>query len=982
MKPLYLEMNAFGPFINCEKIDFSQLNNSLFLISGKTGSGKTTIFDAITFALYGQASGSLRDSQYFKSDFADISNICYVIFQFEINGSKYIIKRYPKQKKLKRDKTEIEQTSKAELTLPNGEIIATVSKVNEKMSEILKIDCQQFKKIFMLSQGEFREFLQANTMDKQDILRNIFNTFCYKDFAEKLNEKSKQVNEQLKEINFKSKTIVKSLEIKNDIVLNQIINAENLDYNSLIKNLEKYIKNEQDLLNEDNKTFTKLNEQLKNLNIDYKISVNKNFQNLEQLKLKITTLTQQKSDILKDKHKLEILKLVEKKSFTNNQIINLNNKIIKCNENLVEIKKQLVENKLNLQQTNENFDKINLEYEQIEKINEQLYKLSKIKEHLTKIEKLKINLNTIEKQYKFTQQNIDLLEFSNQRLTLNELSNKLKDDIKLLDDLKCKINNIQKQQQIFINSNLEYKNSLNMLLDYQAILLAKNLVDNTPCPVCGSTTHPNKKFSVIANDISSKKVEELEEKYNNSSKKLSTLKNDTIKLLTKIEQLNILENTDLDYLTNNLELISNTQKNINIEYNKINKQINNLNIKINGSEFDLFDIQILNNKKTQQENLLLEQSKKIIEFQTQISELSKESQNYVLISLNDEIEKLINQINYVKNQFIKISKEKQYLEQLEITFQKDISNCKKNKEMFLIDLDNEKNCLQDFLMKNNISEQEFKKHLCEINKIEQIENIILNFEKDFDTAINLEKQLSKQLEGQHIYDIDILKKQQQDLEENIKTYKEKISNLEFSTQINKNILNNIKENIKNFNKLDVYFSKLNNLNDIFNGRNNKKLSFESFVLATFFEDIIKSANLRLEQMVNSRYTLLRKTQINKGNSKSGLDLEVFDINTGKNREVSTLSGGECFIFSLALALGLADIISQNSGYIETNSLFIDEGFGSLDSETLNLAINTLYKLQNNNKMIGIISHIEQLKQQIPNQIIVQKQKSGSKIIMN
>jgi len=1027
MRPLKLEMQAFGTFLNKTIIDFNQINQySIYLISGPTGSGKTTIFDAIVFALYGEASGVVRNQKQFRSDFATPNIETYVTLEFELHGEVYKITRNPTYY-IDGRKTPFQH--KAILYLPNKDVLEGVDEPNKKIEFLLNINAQQFRQIIMLAQGEFTKLIHSSTDEREKIFRKLFDTDIFEkveqelklrnsELATSINELTKVIDsilagiENKEGINGYDETIenlmflplfLESLESKSNL-----LNEEQKITKSKIKNIEDEhqtltIKNEKDKAN--NNKF----DNLSNLEEELNVLVNKNDEiellrqdrsNLEEaLEIKpiFEDFTQKEKQLKTIDEDIQKAKVLYETSSREYELIISNNDLIE------ESKTKLDSVKLLIQQLRDEkiaVDNVKTYEKQLEELN---IALNACKEKLSiKNAEIKVSLENIQNKEN------TLKELSKTKEIQKDLQMELKDNNNKLNSLKD-LNNLiekyllQEKEYNLVNSNFNtITNEYNLLIsrsqqlqrlyfDNVAGNLAMDLEEGKACPVCGSCEHPNK--AQIANEpVSQDDCETAEELAKNKGEKYENLKNSLYKIKTLKE----------DYLERIRGLVEDDKdiKEIKQNNNKIIEELNHKIHKLNTNNQSLLTFI--------KENKDLESTINSLQDKLSKLHLEKETLENELKDSDRLVTKKISEIETIKTDKI--------IEGLKKDYKKEISNTENRIKM-----------LNDSIINhNNQKETTIKKKTESESKLEYLKELRIG--KDHDVKI-ASKALMKSLhEAKFINTIEILKKLiEQSI--NLKSIIKIINQYEQEYAIKKSEVEKAKNEIKDLKYIDIsltedkmqklhdekikqvlvqsrlditldnynkslskltkLFKSYNNLvlekqetddlSKIANGNNEQRLSFERFVLCEYFDNVLTHANLRLIRITNDRFKMSRKSSVGDGRKSSGLDIEVFDSETGKSRDITSLSGGESFKAALSLALGLADTIEAQSGGIEIDSLFIDEGFGTLDSESLDQAVQTLYDLKGDNKVVGIISHVAALKEIIDATVLVSRTNDGSKI---
>lgn len=857
MIPIRLKMSAFGPFKEPQAIDFTQFDSDkTFLISGDTGSGKTSIFDAITYSLYGVASGSLRQSDSFKSHFADESELCSVEFEFINKQKKYMVYREPAQDKLRRGGNISREQPTALLTFENGESISGVNAVNAEIQNILGLNSDQFKKIIMLPQGEFRKFLLDDADEKQKTLRNIFETEMLSSFSERLRVNAAEQKHEAENEILKANAYIKGIKAEENSELHKVTNAENIDFALLFELLSK--------------------------------SLDSNKKSVKQINMHVKEIEEKK------KKQEYILSLFESK--------NKSEKLIN------EYKKSLLNNKNETSYQKAIYEQAKKDYENL---GENAIKIRRLEDEMRIAEQAKIlkkNLETAEKERNEKAEREKILQKLISLSALNLQIKEISGGLNARHEIIGRLDNLFALQKSFLKASDEYKGFLERFISSQAFLIAGNLKENAPCPVCGSTDHPMPAVKTELT-VTQAQIEEKRKIYEELSAKTESFKAACRQELISMGydgDFNTLVSeiaVDIDRLSGELE----QKQKLYQEYDvSLQKQLNAQEVSIDEYAAELEEVRI-----------------SMAVFNEKLNNLSKEIE--ALAIPQKTLEEIKKQIAEIK------------------------ANGEKIKESF------EK------------SQEQLNKLVGEAS----------SFEKSVEGQEKVLREINAELSREGEVSPDGILALLDEIERELSLNNNTLTQLSVSYSANKSAYDNLKETVSKYEEASRKYGVYNRLYEIANGKYSGRVNFERYILSAYFDEILQNSNIRLEQMTNSRYTLKRRTEREKGSKPSGLVLEVFDAYTGRARHVNTLSGGEIFKLSLCLALGLADIISQNAGGIELNTLFIDEGFGLLDSNSLNSAIDCLETLKANGRYIGIISHVAELKEKIPQRIIVEKGIEGS-----
>lgn len=894
MKPINLTISAFGPYKDKVVIDFTKLGeNGIFLITGDTGAGKTSIFDAISFAIFGEVSGSNRPIQSIRSDFADSDTETFVELEFIHKNKIYRILRNPSYEKPKK-KGEGFTKKPADASLEfDDNVVAGIKNVDTKIEEILGINAKQFKQIAMLAQGEFLKILFAESKDRTEIFRRIFDTNIYNLISKKLKEKLKENEDNLKELknSFITNTanILWSEENKVDISSKDL---NEVDIATVLEALKLEIKN-------NDAENTSLQEKI--LKKEQEINVNEgNIKKQEELNIKIDNY----NELLK--------KQIEYKQ-QEKEIEELKIKIAK-NQKIKEVIKPKEE-------------KVKNQEEQIQKLEKDLENLNtkiingqkKEKEHNTKIETVN-KIGEIYKEYgNCVEIKDELLEKANRLKNIEKLELKKAEQVK-------EYTKIENEYKVM---NADFLEKEDEFFKEQAGIIAEKLEENKPCPVCGSIEHPKiaqKSVSVLTKHELDKLKEILEKKQKEKQLKQEECIKTNSQINTLVEEFKSDCNQEFD-----LEQFKNSIR------EKFNKNKEKLEIN---------------------EKMLSEEYNKLSSNTLMIKEFDFEK-------FKDSV---IESINLEKNELIK---DKTIQEEKNKQLQEGKIKLKEYNEEYS----------KELLNLGFKTEEEYKNVLIADKEIENLQKYVEQFNTN--VTVNNTKILEIEKEVKDKQKLDLteekakLIKEKNELEEERKVHIQVKGKLDNNTRIYNLLTENSKELKKKIKDFIIYDELSRTANGTLPGK--KRIEFEQYVQATYFDMVILEANKRLAKMTENRYWLVRKEEPEKISDKVGLDLEVVDNYNGKKRDVKSLSGGEAFKAALSLALGLSDVIQSYSGGVVIDTLFIDEGFGSLDTESREQAINTLSLLIDNNKLIGIISHVTELKERIDKKIIVTKTNDGSKI---
>ena len=926
MRPIKLVLSAFGPYASKIELDLSKLGeNGVYLITGDTGAGKTTIFDAITFALFGKPSGDIRDVKTLRSEYAKEEMETYVELDFVYHDEEYHIYRRPEYTYSHVQKNgEVKQRSKATdayLILPNGERIVKPTEVTKQVEQLLGMKRDQFRQIAMIAQGSFLEILNADTKERGKLFEKVFMTSKYSVLMDRLNQMAKESYLTLNDAKLRLQQIISDVRVP-DILQEQY--AQTLETFAMDDIQPVY-----DLLDEIIASSKESTEKLQKQKAQVQ-------NQLQKSRKEETEKTKQLQDLLSLEKLLKEKPAKEEKA--NLYAERVKNDGEKYHIQIDALKKEHVQIEHELP-----------EYESLTKLST---KLAEIRKQISIISK---DLETKTNFKRQLDEDIALKQKEAHTLTDSELS---------LNKVILKEEEIEKKISAFHHASMiqsNYQNVVNALkektqllqestdrkvilqkqyddaqISYfanQAGLLALRLTKGEPCPVCGSLEHPrpashsNKLVTEEEINQYKKKVDQAEKEYQITSKACADA------------------SLKMNALQNELELVlkSVTEETVSFE-----------------------DVQLFIDEHTVQ----LKKEEK--EISTRIKQLQQQSKRY------QELQKMIPQL---QQKFTAISEE---------VNQNEIAQAKLS-----VEYEQLQKQIQEITTKLKYSsETEAKNRISMITKqILEYQQQINRLESESKLAMDELVYVSAQidmLKGKVSSSIDEIPNQQKQLKilqteiENLQVQQEEILKCIHNTEMYESDAQDTKKKIVS--ESDAYqiklsrYSSLKELADVAmgNGRSSKeKITLQEYVQIAYLDRMIHKANERYLSMSNQQYQLVRSAGTKDKRSHEALDLDVIDFSNGSIRPVSSLSGGESFIASLALALGMSDEIQSQAGGIQIDTMFIDEGFGTLDQDSLNNAIQTLTNLSGENRLVGIISHVKELKERIHKGIIVTKDLHGS-----
>jgi len=915
MRPLKLTIAGFGPYAGVQDLDFEQLGTGgLYLITGDTGAGKTTIFDAITFALFGEASGDSRKPAMLRSKYAKSEDPTYVELTFRYEGKDYTIRRNPEYERAKaRGTGTTKQSADALLTYPDGRVVTKLKDVDKAIREIIGLTREQFSQVAMISQGDFRRLLQADTTARQKIFRDIFGTGFYVTLQIRLKEKAGEIRDQRENANRSIRQYLDGMLCPEDSPLSMDVKKARAGELPMANVMDLFDR----LLQADRGTQQQLDTRLTELETELGT---------------IGVLLTQAQTIAAARKSLALRQESEQKQIR--QLEEAQKAMDAAKATLPaqdELGKTITEIDLLLPSYGELEEKIALHCAAQKK-------LSAARSAHQAASGSKETLNRELAQLRSELKDLDGFEAEKEKrkLSLQQLTEQRNQFRALCSvfDLWCQNRALlQKKQAAYLDASVRsarlletYESRNRAFLNEQAGILAAGLSEGVPCPVCGALEHPQpavlSENAPTEADVKYSKQAYEKAQTATESASLEASRQKGILLTTEQtlqEQINaLIPGTDL----------ANVQNTASIREADLNRQMESTN-----REITVMDQAIARKKQLE----LLIPRKEATAAQIDVELSAAKEQIASLAAAGAELEKQVAEIR---------SKLRFPDRAAALALQKEHQLRLNGMKRQLTDAEAAMSGAKEALAGTRAAMEQLRRQLDHSSEADisglEVRKASLNTEKT--RLLNQQKVLHARIITNETARKNIAKKR---------------SELE---------------------QLDSTYAWMKSLSDTANGNlsGKEKIMLETYIQTTYFDRILERANLRLQKMSGGQYDLKRRKTAGNRQSQSGLELDIVDHINTTERSVNTLSGGEAFLASLALALGLSDEVQHSTG-IRLDTLFVDEGFGSLDSEALSKAYSTLAGLTEGNRLVGIISHVTELKERIDRQIQVTKLKSGGSI---
>ena len=1005
MKPIRLELKEFGPYKN-EIIEWDRIiNEPIFLITGKTGSGKSTLFDAITYALYNKTTGG-KDIASLRTKTALDKDKTQVNFDFELSGKKYRIERtlaYLKagNKNLTSGKVALMQYTDEKL-----EVIASKEQeVKEKVEELIGLDDKQFCQIIILPQGKFKEFLLSKSSEKKETLRSLFNTYFYQKFVEQLQEQAKKLDSSHKQKEKELITRFEQFDIEEELTKFEYLKDENFEeILGIINSQEETVKNEKKELLKLERSFSKEKEKFIELS-----KLNDKFTQLKNNKLELEELSKKEDYYSRLKLEVEKLKELQKskdKIIEYASLLTKKMKLKKLEEALLneedKYKLDLDTNKklaleLNAQKTDieelrketidykffyNNFNELILAKNNIEIYSKTLEELTLKKEtykeldsslkvakesYLEDIEEKNIldgSIGKLKLEVLKKEQDVEKLEEYNNKLSeVNDKSVKLTIDKKQLEELELEKKKLEQEVEL-LNKNKEQEILNDFLL---------KLHEGDDCPLCKQKIEHLPDIPDLA--VVDESIEKSLQKVNKNIIQLETLIKKDEEEIGKISTLlkNLGDTINFKAKEELLQL-EDELKAENIKLTDISKVIRTSEDKIKGLNREIEELSELFKNEDDIKQKHLEAKNKIEQFEKNVKVELDEFAGYYE-KIQSQVEEFDNTYNVLQNTSNELLVRKTKLETEQKNNKTNLLEVSKRIENIVDSFTNSK--LNKYYVTLEMAEEDIEK----LNNLEDYESQINKFEDTKKIIVNSIEKLEEELKELNQPDLEEEQQKLQDIESQVNDFIEKVAILNTRLENNKKLYKKIHSEYIELLESSKEIREIVAFSDVVSGKTENRKSLETYVQGYYLDLILVAGTKRLLQMTNDRYRFIRRDEKSKGGGLQGLEIEIHDIYLNSTRIISSLSGGELFLASLALALGLAEVIQNESGGISLETIFIDEGFGSLDAETLDIALTTLIDLQSYGRNIGIISHVSELKERIRPKVEVYSKDNYAKIKM-
>ena len=927
MKPLKLTMSAFGSYAGKNVIDFTGQQQGIFLITGDTGAGKTTIFDAITYALYNQTSGGERNGNMMRSQYAQPETETYVELEFLYRGQTYRVRRNPDYKITKTLKNgkirEQKVPHSVELTMPDGTVFPEKKNATDaKIIEILGLTADQFSQIVMIAQGDFLKLLYTKSDERKMIFSKLFRTDIYWKIQENLRRKSMEMDERIQENDraFEQE--------KSRIIL--LPESEELPLDVLVERLRERLK---DALKEQN--LRRANVEELNKKITKYEEINKLFVSLEKIRQNGKELEARQAESKERRQQIENARKADKVLVAEQQNLRQQQEVEQSAQAIAKMTETLANDQ-------EMFETLKTQQQEAEAKQKReaadiQKKMLALEQSFPSYEALQ-NARSEEQQAKKVWEDLGKISeesFHKKKAGIAALKEQQKRQEQVVEQTK---KNWEQTSLSASESAKHYEHMYEAFLKEQAGILAENLSAGCPCPVCGSTVHPDPA------KLSDHAVTELEVEQAKKTRAAAE------------------EKRDLAYAA--------------FEAEKTEKQ--KLAQAVEKEEADFVLAQTIakqQRKEAEQNYVSLQKTAEQIREKLVYPSLAEAKKQYA--AMQKALEAAEQEIAKKRQKVSELAEAMNTLKGQKLAEEENQKTAKK------LAVKTEKEYAKLLEKSGFVSEETYHLAILPERSRSKLEREEKEYESQCLRQQSEQKLLEKQVSGKTYTDTtelnEQLKAEKQALKEAEKTYME----LHTAYENDRSVLQNCAVYLEKGKKLESEDQVIKSLSKTANGRlsGSAKIDFETYIQRQYFKQIIHEANKRLLTMSNHQFILKLKEEANTGRkTNEGLDLSVYSLVTDSERDVKTLSGGESFLAALAMALGLSDIVERSAGAIHPDMMFIDEGFGSLDAQSRQQAIEVLGELAGDSRMVGIISHVTELKEQIDRKLVVSRTDKGSRAV--
>lgn len=1029
MRPITLTLSAFGPYAGETTLDFSELGaERLFVITGPTGSGKTTVFEAILYALYGKLSKKGMDPASLRCDFLkpDDDRITFVDFTFEISGKRFHIHRQPKQsvaKKRGSGRRELGQEALLECVGHEDFLPLTkIGEVDRKIIDLVGLDEEQFKKIVMLPQGAFQEFLVSSTKDKIELLRQIFDTSLYDLALQRIKSRVSDVTGAYAELkaDYRSKTAL--LRFEEFIAFGEQPSQDVLtQMEALAKADEARQESLQQTVDDANAVYLAALEAL-NREAQHNADVRK----WQQAEAELTALRARQPQIAalggrvraadqarsladKETRAAEERRLLHQQeetlAFARQQAQKAAQQLNAAAQHLAQVEQQ----KQHADLAHDTLPELTTKRDKMNEYVADRAALQQAAQALASAERELATLAQDEQRAEAALQTAEAAQEKKQRLQQDQAQQDtaiVKLDALLAEErrqyqlLKRFIDLRQERPELAAaqekaaaqlaatEKRLAEARAANR--QQLAAMLAQELEDGAPCPVCGAVHHPAPAVVPGAQDdeaACAKVRDQAQGVAANADAALAQQDKRIAEAWAELQETvpQLTQPEEVPHYAKQLQESGTAHNHQRKEAQAALQQIRKEFAGLAAVEKELeAQKAALNTLREQRTRFVAEQSRWQTTRDSKAEAVAAKEKQFGFTAdanpavLTREIDAISARHQAAKQALETAQRAHEQAQLAQVRAASAQAQAEARLEELRRSADDHARAFAQARNAIFATEADYLSAKADIPRAALLQQEIDAFSEALTRATTLHEDLAQRLQDDRtLHDLEAGEARRKEAEQRLNAAKDVLAAHKTRCASNRALIAQIAQLLEAFKEMEARYALLGKLRDVLDGKNHFNMRLETFAQAYYFEQMLIGANVRLARMTHGRYSFRRKEMVSDARRQAGLDLDVMDQYTGRARDVSTLSGGESFKASLSLALGLADVVTSESGGVELSTIFIDEGFGTLDEESLDDTVETLISLQDSGRLVGVISHVAELKERIPAHLVVESGSGGS-----
>lgn len=1029
MRPITLTLSAFGPYAGETTLDFSELGaERLFVITGPTGSGKTTVFEAILYALYGKLSKKGMDPASLRCDFLkpDDDRITFVDFTFEISGKRFHIHRQPKQsvaKKRGSGRRELGQEALLECVGHEDFLPLTkIGEVDRKIVDLVGLDEEQFKKIVMLPQGAFQEFLVSSTKDKIELLRQIFDTSLYDLALQRIKSRVSDVTGAYAELkaDYRSKTAL--LRFEEFIAFGEQPSQDVLaQMEALAKADEARQESLQQTVDDANAVYLAALEVL-NREAQHNADVRK----WQQAEAELTALRTRQPQIAALGGRVraadQARSLADKETRAAEE-----RRLLHQQEETLALARQQAQNaaqQLNaaaqhLAQAEQQKQHADLAHDTLPELTTKRDKMNEYVADRAALQQAAQALASAERELAALAQNEQRAEAALQTAeAAQEKKQRLQQDQAQQETAIVKLDALlaeeRRQYQLlkrFLDLRQErpelaaaQENAAALLASAEkrlaearaanrqqlAATLAQELEDGAPCPVCGAVHHPAPAVVPGAQDdeaACAKVRDQAQGVAANADAALAQQDKRIAEAWAELQET-VPQLTQPEAVPRYAQQLQESGTAHNHQRKEAQAALQQIRKEFAGLAAVEKELEAqkaaLNTLREQRTRFVAEQSRWQTTRDSKADAVAAKEKQFGFTAdadpaaLTREIDAISARHQAAKQALETAQRAHEQAHLAQVRAASAQAQAEARMEELQRSADDHTRVFAQARDAIFATEADYLSAKADIPRAALLQQEIDAFSEALTRATTLHEDLAQRLQDDRtLHDLEAGEARRKEAEQRLNAAKDVLAVHKTRCASNRALIAQIAQLLDAFKEMEARYALLGKLRDVLDGKNHFNMRLETFAQAYYFEQMLIGANVRLARMTHGRYSFRRKEMVSDARRQAGLDLDVMDQYTGRARDVSTLSGGESFKASLSLALGLADVVTSESGGVELSTIFIDEGFGTLDEESLDDTVETLISLQDSGRLVGVISHVAELKERIPAHLVVESGSGGS-----